>query len=48
MVTAQIAVIPRRRADGSCYRALLTDLDLYRRCWRRVSRALRAALASGE
>ena len=48
MVITQLGVIRQRRRDGSFYGALLADLDLYRRCWRRwhrESRALRAALA---
>ena len=49
MVLAQIRIIRERRSDGSFYPALLADLALYRRCWRRRQRqcrALRAALAS--
>jgi hypothetical protein len=50
MVIAQLAVIRQRRRDHSSYAALFTDLDLYRRCWRRwhrESRALRTIDADG-
>jgi hypothetical protein len=49
MALAQVGIIRARRRDGSFYPALLADLGLYRRCWRRwhrQCRALRAALAS--
>ncbi len=45
MLRGQIALIRRRRADGSFYPALLADLVFYRRHWRhwrRRARLLRA------
>lgn len=49
MALAQIRIVRRRRSDGSFYPALLSDLALYRRCWRRWHRQCRtlgAALAA--
>jgi hypothetical protein len=46
MVIAQIRVIRQRRRDGSFYGALLCDLDLYRRGWRRWHRERRALRAA--
>lgn len=34
LVSKQLALIRRRRADGSFYPALLADLRLYREAWR--------------
>ena len=45
MVLGQLAIIRRRRADGTAYPGLLDDLALYRRGWRRwrrLAEALRA------
>ena len=47
MVLGQLKTIRLRRADGSCYPALFTDLQLYRqqfRGWNRVAAELRRAL----
>jgi hypothetical protein len=40
MVRGQVATIRRRRAEGTAYPALLADLALYRREWRRWRRRL--------
>lgn len=48
LVTRQLDVIRRRRADGSFYASLLDDLRYYRAAWRqwhRRAHALRAAAA---
>jgi hypothetical protein len=42
MILGQIQAIRARRADGSFYPALLSDLALYRRHWRAWRRILRA------
>lgn len=47
MVLGQLRAIRRRRADGSFYPALVADLALYRREWRRWRR-LAARAASGD
>src|SRR5260221_13704128 len=47
MVLGQLKTIRLRRADGSCYPALFTDLQLYRqqfRGWNRVAAELRRAI----
>jgi hypothetical protein len=41
MIAGQIRTIRQRRADGSFYPALLSDLALYRRQWRGWRRVLR-------
>lgn len=42
MVLGQLAIIRRRRADGSFYPSLLADLRYYRDGWRHWHRRLRA------
>src|SRR6266403_1826030 len=47
MVLGQLKTIRKRRADGSCYPALFTDLQLYRqqfRRWNRVAAEMRRAI----
>ena len=49
LVARQIAIIRRRKADGSFYPALLDDLRLYREGWRQWHRSgcrLRQAAAA--
>lgn len=46
MVRGQVATIRRRRLDGTFYPALLDDLALYRREWRRWRRLCRTLNAS--
>jgi hypothetical protein len=45
MALAQLGIIRQRRGDDSFYPALLSDLALYRRCWRRWHRQCRALRA---
>lgn len=45
MTLGQVAILRRRRADGSAYPALLEDLALYRRQWRRWRRRARTLAA---
>src|SRR5476649_2645838 len=47
MVLGQVKTIRRRRADGTCYPELFTDLQLYRqqfRSWNRVASEMRHAI----
>jgi hypothetical protein len=46
MVTRQIEIIRRRRADGSFYAALIDDLRYYREAWRRWHRRARVLRAA--
>ena len=46
MVTRQLEIIRRRRADGSFYTSLLDDLQHYRDAWRQWHRRARNARAA--